>query len=103
MAKVTVIPEYQTSIVHPVLVNKPNVLAEGLRNCPNCHDKGYVTRPEDGDRFIALPAVKNAPYRVLYDLEEFSPLMDSSCMGMCDWQHIAKEVGVSLAFNLKIY
>ncbi|KAH8243139.1 hypothetical protein KR032_004745, partial [Drosophila birchii] len=75
------------------LVNLPNVLARRFQECPNCHDKSYITKLECGDRLLALPAVKDAPYRIMYHLKEFTPLMDSSCMGMTEWQMIAREVG----------
>jgi len=76
----------------------PKVLAERLQEFPSCHDKIYASKSDDGG-FMALPAVANAPYRVLYDMVEFCPLLDSSCMGICDWQRIASEVGVSFGFG----
>ncbi|XP_017005068.2 L-asparaginase 1 [Drosophila takahashii] len=73
-----------------VLQTVPKMLAERLQEFPSCHDRSY--KNDDGC-FMALPAVADAPYRVLYDLVEFCPLMDSSCMGICDWQRMANEVG----------
>ncbi|XP_016938335.4 L-asparaginase 1 [Drosophila suzukii] len=78
----------ESGVLHTV----PDVLAERLQEFPSCHDKIYASKSDDGG-FMALPAVANAPYRVLYDMVEFCPLMDSSCMGICDWQRIANEVG----------
>ncbi|XP_016975673.1 L-asparaginase 1 [Drosophila rhopaloa] len=70
----------------------PKMLAQRLHEIPSCHDLGFVSKKlEEG--FMALPAVAGSPYRVIYDLVEFCPLVDSSCMGMCDWQRMANEVG----------
>ncbi|KAH8367433.1 hypothetical protein KR200_004199, partial [Drosophila serrata] len=75
------------------LVNVPNALARRFQDCPICNDKEYIAKLECGDRFLVLPAVKDAPYRIMYHLKEFSPLIDSSCMGMTEWQMIAREIG----------
>eukprot|EP00099_Drosophila_melanogaster_P022473 NP_649953.1 uncharacterized protein Dmel_CG8526, isoform A [Drosophila melanogaster] len=75
-----------------VLHTAPKVLARQLQEFPSCHDRNYTSKDNDGPMMV-LPAVSGAPYRVLYDLIEFCPLMDSSCMGFCDWKRIANEVG----------
>ncbi|EDX13557.1 L-asparaginase [Drosophila simulans] len=74
------------------LHTEPKVLARQLQEFPSCHDRNYTSKDNDGPMMV-LPAVSGAPYRVLYDLVEFCPLMDSSCMGFCDWKRIANEVG----------
>ncbi|KAH8337244.1 L-asparaginase [Drosophila kikkawai] len=73
------------------LASEPNVLATRFQECPSCHDKEYKVDSEEP--FLVLPAVKDAPFRVLYNLKEFSPLIDSSCMGIAEWKMIVKEVG----------
>ncbi|KAH8384119.1 hypothetical protein KR009_012199 [Drosophila setifemur] len=72
------------------LANVPNALGARLRDCPTWHDKNYMI---DGKcTLMALPKVTDAPYRVLYDLVELCNPMDSSCMGICEWQKIAKDI-----------
>ncbi|KAH8288771.1 hypothetical protein KR054_009364 [Drosophila jambulina] len=75
------------------LVNMPNMLLRRFQETPSCHDKEYIIKIECGERLLALPAMKDAPYRILYHLKELSPLADSSCMGMAEWEKIVKEVG----------
>jgi len=90
MALVRVLINCFSSVLHTA----PKVLARQLQEFPSCHDRNYTSKDNDGPMMV-LPAVSGAPYRVLYDLIEFCPLMDSSCMGFCDWKRIANEVGVS--------
>ncbi|KAI8044412.1 L-asparaginase 1 [Drosophila gunungcola] len=77
-----------------VLHTVPGMLAERLHEIPSCHDLKYTSKVFD-EGYMALPAVSGAPYRVLYDLVEFCPLLDSSCMGICDWKRMANEVGAN--------
>ncbi|ALC46339.1 CG8526 [Drosophila busckii] len=76
-----------------VLAPIQHELPKRLRDYPNCHDKSYkLNKNED---LLVLPHVEGTPYRVLYDLVEYAPLLDSSCMNMSDWQRIAKDIGKS--------
>ncbi|XP_017057563.1 L-asparaginase 1 [Drosophila ficusphila] len=75
-----------------VLTTVPKMLEKKLRDIPSCHDQ-TVANKTDEKCLLALPAVSGAPYRVLYDLVEFDPLLESSCMGFSDWQRMAHEVG----------
>ncbi|KAH8264035.1 hypothetical protein KR038_000881, partial [Drosophila bunnanda] len=81
------------------LVSAPNALARRFLDSPILHDKEYIGKMECGVRFLVLPAVKDAPYRIMYHIKELSPLVDSSCMGAAEWQMIAREIGK----NYKIY
>ncbi|KAH8295471.1 hypothetical protein KR018_011489 [Drosophila ironensis] len=65
----------------------PQALREVLFNCPTFNDKSVQVCD-----FMAIPAYRNSKKRVLYDLVELSPLVDSSCMDMEDWQKIAVEI-----------
>ncbi|KAH8236701.1 hypothetical protein KR026_008606 [Drosophila bipectinata] len=73
------------------LVCVPNIFCKRLTEYPTCNDQSYKA-----ENFIALPMLPDMPYRVLYDVVEFNPLLDSSCMGMGDWQKIAKEVAIKM-------
>ncbi|XP_017074565.1 L-asparaginase 1 [Drosophila eugracilis] len=75
-----------------VLRPEHNVLAKRICDFPSCHDRNYIRKTDD-ESLMVLPAVAGAPYRVLYDIVEFCPLLDSSCMGICEWQRMANEVG----------
>ncbi|XP_034484886.1 L-asparaginase 1 [Drosophila innubila] len=77
-----------------VLVPIEKELPKRLREYPNCHDKTYTPIYEDNeDPPLVLPAVEGAPIRVVYDITEYTPLLDSSCMGMNDWKRIASDIG----------
>jgi len=52
---------------------------------------------------LVLPTVEGAPIRVVYDVKEYSPLLDSSCMGVNDWKRIATDIGVSFYFSIYRY
>ncbi|XP_064553048.1 L-asparaginase 1 [Drosophila montana] len=75
-----------------VLVPIKNELPKRLREYPSCHDKAYELSKENADQWLVLPAVENE-LRVLYDIEEYTSLMESSCMNTKDWQRIANDVG----------
>ncbi|XP_030370712.1 L-asparaginase [Scaptodrosophila lebanonensis] len=77
-----------------VLAPMPNELPKRLREYPTCHDCKYQpTYFEDEEPPLVVPPVEGAPYRVLYDIVEYTPLLDSSSMGMDDWRRIACDVG----------
>lgn len=73
------------------LVCVPKIFCQRLNEFPTCNDKKYEV-----ENFSALPLLPDLPYRVLYDVLEFNPLLDSSCMGIGDWQKIAKEVAKNM-------
>jgi len=80
-----------------VLVPIKNELPKRLRVYPNCHDNTYTPIYEDNEEPpLVLPAVEGAPIRVVYDITEYTQLLDSSCMGMNDWKRIANDIGVCL-------
>ncbi|XP_034660076.1 L-asparaginase [Drosophila subobscura] len=76
-----------------VLAPAPKELTARLREYPNCHDKEYKSAQAENASFMVLPVVEGTQCRVLYDLVEYCPLLDSSCMGCDEWKKIAKDVG----------
>lgn len=80
-----------------VLEPKPNALTKILRNYPHMHDEKFAQK-----RFgkaaafgpLVLPYVQGEQRRVLYTINEYDPLLDSSNMGMADWKRIAEDIMV---------
>ncbi|XP_017485114.1 PREDICTED: L-asparaginase-like [Rhagoletis zephyria] len=86
-----------------VLAPIPNALVKTLRRYPNIHDENYAQL-----RFgsaasmgpLVLPFVQGEKRRVIYQVTEYSQLLDSSNMTMQDWARIAKDIHI---INLKAY
>lgn len=80
-----------------VLTPAENELPKRLRENPNCHDPNYVGHNKNSEEsHLILPPVEGATTRVMYDVVEYSPLLDSSCMNMTDWRGIANDIGVCI-------
>lgn len=62
---------------------RPGMLAEQLAATPRFHEPG-------APRFV-MPAVPGAP-RTAYEVVELEPLLDSSNMGMAEWNRLAHTV-----------
>ena len=62
----------------------PDFLAEQLASFPQFHDSSLP-------RFTTPPS--HAGVRVRYDVKEYTPLLDSSNMGLEDWARIAEDIG----------
>ncbi|XP_036319118.1 L-asparaginase isoform X2 [Rhagoletis pomonella] len=84
-----------------VLAPIPNALVKTLRRYPNIHDENYAQL-----RFgsaasmgpLVLPFVQGEKRRVIYQVTEYSQLLDSSNMTMQDWARIAKDIHQSYEF-----
>ncbi|TDG49075.1 hypothetical protein AWZ03_004560 [Drosophila navojoa] len=75
------------------LANVSGELIKRLREDTSCHDKNYKLPFERGENSpLVLPHIHDTQYRVIYDIVEFSPLMNSSSIHVDDWVHLAKEV-----------
>ncbi|XP_068153308.1 L-asparaginase [Drosophila tropicalis] len=81
-----------------VLIANEDGLSKQLRHNPNYHDKNFKPSCVDcqlNESFLVLPSVQDHPYRVIYEIVEYSPLLDSSCMGVDEWRRIANDLGKS--------
>ncbi|XP_039961428.1 L-asparaginase [Bactrocera tryoni] len=84
-----------------VLAPIPNALVKTLRRYPNIHDEAYAQK-----RFgsaasmgpLVLPFVQGEKRRIVYQVTEYTPLLDSSNMTMNDWARIAKDIHQSYEF-----
>lgn len=77
----------------------PNALVRLIRKYPNIHDEDYAQRHFGAGASLAplvLPFVQGESRRVIYQVTEYSPLLDSSNMTMDDWARIAKDIYVSV-------
>ncbi|BFF95270.1 L-asparaginase-like [Drosophila madeirensis] len=74
-----------------VLVPKPKALENFLRQDASLHDPNLRV-PEEHKEELALPLVKGELCRVLYQIFEYDPLLDSSEMGGIDWMRIANDI-----------
>lgn len=63
------------------------------------HDEEYAQRRFGQSAAMAplvLPYVQGESNRVIYQINEYTPLLDSSNMTMHDWARIAKDIHVSV-------
>ncbi|BFG02303.1 L-asparaginase [Drosophila madeirensis] len=84
-----------------VLAPIPNALVRSIRKYPNIHDEEYALRRFGASASMAplvLPFVQGADRRVLYQVTEYTPLLDSSNMTMNDWARIANDIQQSYEF-----
>ncbi|XP_071079598.1 L-asparaginase-like isoform X2 [Haliotis cracherodii] len=73
---------------------EPDCMVQKLRALPIFHDAEYGDAhfcPETEANHLALPLTKEE-FRVLFTVEEFEPLLDSSNMNMQDWATIASRI-----------
>lgn len=79
----------------------PNALVKRIRKYPNMHDEEYAEKRFGQSASMAplvLPFVQGESNRVIYQITEYSPLLDSSNMTMHDWARIANDIHVSFPF-----
>ncbi|ALC48613.1 CG6428 [Drosophila busckii] len=84
-----------------VLAPTPNALVRLIRKYPNIHDEEYAQRrfgPGASMAPLVLPFVEGEARRVLYQVTEYTPLLDSSNMTMHDWARIANDIYQSYEF-----
>ncbi|XP_034489842.1 L-asparaginase [Drosophila innubila] len=84
-----------------VLAPIPNALVRIIRKYPNIHDEEYAERRFGAGASMAplvLPYVQGEARRVLYQVTEYTPLLDSSNMTMHDWARIANDIYQSYEF-----
>ncbi|XP_067641032.1 L-asparaginase isoform X2 [Eurosta solidaginis] len=79
----------------------PNALVKTLRKYPNIHDENYAQNRFGSAASMAplvLPYVQGEKRRVIYQVTEYAPLLDSSNMTMNDWARIARDIHQSYEF-----
>ncbi|XP_039497871.1 L-asparaginase [Drosophila santomea] len=79
----------------------PNALVRSIRKYPNIHDEEYALRRFGTSASMAplvLPIVQGVDRRVIYQITEYTPLLDSSNMTMNDWARIASDIQQSYEF-----
>ncbi|EDW06385.1 L-asparaginase [Drosophila mojavensis] len=84
-----------------VLAPIPNALVRLIRKYPNIHDEDYAQRHFGAGASmgpLVLPYVQGEARRIVYQVTEYSPLLDSSNMTMDDWARIAKDIHQSYEF-----
>ena len=80
----------------------PNALLKRIRKYPNMHDEEYAQKrfgPSAPMAPLVLPYVQGESNRVIYQISEYQPLLDSSNMTMHDWARIANDIQVSYFIN----
>ncbi|XP_055618347.1 L-asparaginase isoform X2 [Toxorhynchites rutilus septentrionalis] len=80
---------------------RSNEFVRKIRTYPNMHDDAYATKRYGPAKSLApliLPYVEGQHRRVLYQISEFEPLLDSSNMGVSDWVRIATDIQQSYEF-----
>ncbi|XP_062555287.1 L-asparaginase isoform X2 [Armigeres subalbatus] len=80
---------------------RPNEFVRKIRHYPNMHDDTYATKrygPAKNMAPLVLPFVDGEHRRILYQICEYEPLLDSSNMGMNDWVRIANDIKQSYEF-----
>uniref|UniRef100_A0A336N284 asparaginase n=1 Tax=Culicoides sonorensis TaxID=179676 RepID=A0A336N284_CULSO len=86
---------------HNALAPMPNQLTKRLRRYPHMHDEEYAKRRFGASSNMAplvLPYCENGHRRILYTIDEYDPLLDSSNMSIQDWVHIAEDIRQSYEF-----
>ncbi|XP_075982929.1 L-asparaginase 1 [Anticarsia gemmatalis] len=76
-----------------------NMFKPSIRKYPQLHDTGYYDRmiksnPTDKTlkSFFVLPKTDDISFRILYDIQEYDPLLDSSDMTEVEWIKIAEDI-----------
>ncbi|KOC61963.1 L-asparaginase [Habropoda laboriosa] len=75
-----------------VLVPKKNAFVEKIRKYPHMHDSEYAKERFGPTGPLVLPMTGTDNRRVIYNVLEYSPLLDSSNMTMDNWIHIANDI-----------
>ncbi|XP_060918484.1 60 kDa lysophospholipase isoform X2 [Labrus mixtus] len=79
-----------------VLAPKANAFVNGLRKLPILHDEMYAQQTcmyeyYGSENSLVLPLSKDSK-RIIYNILEYSPLLDSSNMTTDDWGRIGKDI-----------
>ncbi|KAH9643040.1 hypothetical protein HF086_013601 [Spodoptera exigua] len=76
-----------------------NMFKPSIRRYPQLHDENYhqkIMKASPADKslenFFALPKTDDVTWRILYEIKEYDPLLDSSDMTEADWIKIAKDI-----------
>uniref|UniRef100_A0A8D8C2E1 asparaginase n=1 Tax=Culex pipiens TaxID=7175 RepID=A0A8D8C2E1_CULPI len=80
---------------------RPNEFVRKIRQYPNMHDDAYAAKrygPAKNMAPLVLPYVEGQHRRILYQISEYEPLLDSSNMGVSDWARIATDIQQSYEF-----
>lgn len=80
---------------------RPNEFVRKIRQYPNMHDDAYATKrygPAKNMAPLVLPYVEGQHRRILYQICEYEPLLDSSNMTVADWVRIATDIQHSYEF-----
>ncbi|XP_019532439.3 L-asparaginase isoform X1 [Aedes albopictus] len=80
---------------------RPNEFVRKIRQYPNMHDDAYASKrygPAKNMAPLVLPYVEGEHRRILYQICEYEPLLDSSNMGVADWVRIANDIKQSYEF-----
>ncbi|PSN33679.1 hypothetical protein C0J52_20901 [Blattella germanica] len=81
---------------HNGYIPKPNVFEKYIRKIPFMHDEEYANTHligTDKEKFLVHPEVVDKA-RILYRIKEYSPLLDSSNLGMDNWIRIGLDIKV---------
>uniref|UniRef100_A0A0C9QTB3 ASPG_1 protein n=1 Tax=Fopius arisanus TaxID=64838 RepID=A0A0C9QTB3_9HYME len=78
-----------------VLAPVPNKFVTTVKQYPHMYDRAFATERFGSSGLLALPMTVTESRRVIYDIREYSPLLDSSNMTMNDWIKIAKDIKVT--------
>uniref|UniRef100_A0A1B0EST4 asparaginase n=1 Tax=Glossina morsitans morsitans TaxID=37546 RepID=A0A1B0EST4_GLOMM len=84
-----------------VLAPIPNAFLKRIRKYPNMHDEEYAQKRFGQSAAMAplvLPYIQGESNRVIYQITEYTPLLDSSNMTMHDWARIAKDIHQTYEF-----
>lgn len=73
------------------LVPIANEFERQVRRYPGMHDPDYAGQFND-PTILALPFVEGERRRIVYTIREYSPLLDSSNMGVHEWLKIAEDI-----------
>lgn len=85
----------------PALEPRPYEFVRKIRQYPNMHDDGYASKrygPAKNMAPLVLPYVEGQHRRILYQISEYEPLLDSSNMSISDWVRIATDIRQSYEF-----
>lgn len=79
----------------------PSQLTKRIRKYPHMHDEDYAISRFGNARKMAplvLPYCEGEQRRILYQITEYDPLLDSSNMSIQDWTRIAEDIRQSYEF-----
>lgn len=77
-----------------------NALEQMIRSDPRLHDQSYAASRNHINAELVLPSLGPDAPRILYEIREYSPLLDSSNMTANEWIYIAKDIKVFIHMHL---